>query len=287
MQEKQSNQVQRVLLEVLILNWLVAAAKIVVGLLSRSSSMLADGFHSLSDGMSNIIGLIGVRFYSKPKDSDHPYGHKKFETLFALGIAALLIMVAFNLFKEGVMRLMHPVLPTVDIVSFAVMLGTMLVNWLVMTYEYRRGKQLGSYLLVVDSMHTRADIMTSFSVLIALIGVKMGFPMADPLATILVSGFIAHAAYEIIQEESGVLCDAAMLPPQDIERFVLAISGVKGCHNIRSRGRPDEVYLDLHIQVSKDMPLSEAHYFTHQIQDIIKQGFPQIVDVLVHIEPAV
>jgi cation diffusion facilitator family transporter len=278
--------VQRVLWIVLALNWLVAVAKIVFGLISPASSMTADGFHSLSDGISNLIGLVGIYFSSQPRDEDHPYGHKKFETLFALGIAAMLLMVAFNLARGGVHRITNPITPTVDLSSFVVMLVTLIVNVLVMTYEYRRGIALHSDILVVDSMHTRADIFTSISVIVALIAVKLGYPILDPIITLVISCFIAWSAWEIIHQESGILCDAiAIADPSKIVAVVLRIDGVRGCHKLRSRGRLDDVHIDLHVQVDGDMTLSESHALSHRIQADIIAAFPEVSDVLVHLEP--
>lgn len=284
--KKHYREIQKVLWLVLVLNWAVAAAKIIYGYMTDSTSMTADGFHSLADGTSNIIGLIGIHFCSQPTDEDHPYGHKKYETLFALGIAAMLLIVAFNLGKAGIGRIINPVVPQVDFLSFAVMIITVTVNITVMIYEYRRGKQLQSDLLIVDSMHTRADIFTSLSVIVALVCVKLGFPIVDPFITLLISGFVAYSAFIIIRQESGILCDAAAITDtQKIEAVVLRIKGVKSCHKIRTRGRPDDVYLDLHIQIEVDMKIGDSHQLTHIIQKEIMNAFPQIVDVLVHLEP--
>jgi cation diffusion facilitator family transporter len=250
--------------------------------------MTADGFHSLADGTSNVIGLIGIYYCSQPKDEDHPYGHKKYETLFSLGIAAMLLMVAFNLAKHGFSRLIdHDIVAIrVDIISFVVMLVTIAVNFTVMLYEYRAGKRLGSDILVVDSMHTRADIFTSVSVVAALIGVKLGYPIIDPIITLLISCFIAYSAFQIIKEESGVLCDAvAISETKKIEDVVLAIEGVNRCHKIRTHGRMDDVHLDLHVQVDGNMPLSQSHQLCHKIQAEIKTALPQISEVLIHLEP--
>ncbi|NLH18290.1 MAG: cation transporter [Phycisphaerae bacterium] len=278
--------VQRVLWIVLILNGLVASAKIVYGLISQSSSMTADGFHSLADGISNLIGLVGIYFCSQPRDEDHPYGHKKYETLFALGIAAMLLFVAFNLGRQGIHRLIHPVIPSVDPVSFTVMIATLIVNVIVMTYEYRRGIALHSDILVADSMHTRADIFTSLSVIVALIAVKLGFPILDPLITLVISGFIAWSAWIIIKQESGILCDAvAIADPRKIIEMVLRIDGVRGCHKLRTRGRLDDIHLDLHVQVDGDMTLNQSHTLSHRIQADIITTFPEVSDVLVHLEP--
>lgn len=278
--------VQRVLTIVLILNWAVAFAKIAFGYMSKSASMTADGFHSLSDGTSNIIGIIGVYFCSRPKDEDHPYGHKKYETLFALGIAAMLLMVAFNLAKEGVYRFWHPVTPEIDLASFIVMGVTLAVNYAVMTYEYKKGVQMGSDLLVVDSMHTRTDLYASLSVIAALIGVKLGFPLVDPLVSVAIAGFIAYSALEIIKQESGVLCDGATtLDLEKLKAAVLKVEGTKTCHKIRSRGRMDDVFLDLHVQVDPSMSLLDSHSLNHRIQAAIMAEFPNVSDVLVHVEP--
>ena len=284
--KKHYQGIQKVLWLVLVLNWAVAAAKIIYGYMTGSTSMTADGFHSLADGTSNIIGLIGIHFCSQPTDEDHPYGHKKYETLFALGIAAMLLIVAFNLGKAGIGRIINPIAPQVDILSFAVMIITVMVNITVMIYEYRRGKQMQSDILIVDSMHTRADIFTSLSVIVALVCVKLDFPIIDPIITLIISGFIAYSAFIIIRQESGILCDAvAITDTKKIEAIVMKIKGVKSCHKIRTRGRPDDVYLDLHIQIVWDMTMLDSHLLSHTIQKEIMNAFPQIVDVLVHMEP--
>jgi cation diffusion facilitator family transporter len=284
--KKHYREIQKVLWIVLVLNWAVAAAKIIYGFMTNSASMAADGFHSLSDGTSNIIGLIGIHFCSQPTDEDHPYGHKKYETLFALGIAAMLLIVAFNLGKAGIDRIINPIVPQVDLISFVIMIITVMVNINVMIYEYRKGKQMQSDILIVDSMHTRADIFTSLSVIVALVCVKLGFPIIDPVITLIISGFIAYSAFIIIRQESGILCDsAAITDTKKIEAIVIKIKGVNGCHNIRTRGRPDDVYLDLHIQIAGDMTMLDSHLLSHTIQKEIMNVFPQIVDVLVHMEP--
>ncbi len=280
------SKIRRVLVIVLILNWLVAAAKIIYGLITRCSSMTADGFHSLADGTSNVIGLVGIHLAGQPTDEDHPYGHKKYETLFSLVIAALLFLVAFNLGKEGVMRLHHPAMPVIDIASFAIMLLTLSVNIAVMAYEQKKGKSLKSDILVSDAMHTRADIMTSLSVIAALIFMKMGFAILDPIVTILISLFIAYAGFQILKESSNVLVDsAAILNTKRIEDIVFEIKGVKNCHKIRTRGRPDDIYVDLHVQVSGQMHVDNAHKISYAIEDAIKKGIPEVTDVVVHIEP--
>jgi len=279
-------EIRKILLLILVLNWSVALVKIIFGLCSRTSSITADGFHSLSDGASNIIGLIGITFAAQPKDLDHPYGHKKYETLFSLGIAAALFLVCFNLVREGIHRIYHPVIPEVGLKSFLVMLMTLGINLWVARYEAKKGKVLGSDILLSDAMHTKADIFTSLSVIIALVVIRLGYPILDPIATLLISLFIAHAAVVIIKNSSRVLVDsAAIIDTEKIVDIVLSVKGVKTCHKIRSRGRPDDIHLDLHVQVAPEMHIDRAHKICYSIEEAIKKGMPEVTDVLIHIEP--
>lgn len=279
-------RIRWVLVIVLALNWAVAVAKMIIGYLTSCQSMIADGFHSLSDGTSNIIGLIGIALSSRPVDKDHPYGHKKYETFFSLGIAALLMLVCFNLLRDGVWRLLHPVVPQVELRSFIVMLATMVVNMLVVKYEYKQGRALGSDMLIADSMHTRADVYTSISVIVALVGIKLGFPMADPIATILIALFIGYAVIKIISDASRILCDTvAIMDSEKISEIVMAVKGVKTCHKIRTRGRPDDICVDLHVQVDPEMSIEDAHKVSYIVEVTLKKKIPELTDVLVHIEP--
>jgi len=280
------SSIRRVLIATLLLNWLVAAAKIVLGLLTNFTAITADGFHSLSDVASNIISLIGIHFACRPVDTEHHYGHKKYETLYALGIAVLLFFVAFNLAKEGIIRIYHPQTPVITIVSFVIMLITFVINYAVMRYEYAKGKKLKSDLLTADSMHTRADLLISVSVIVALIVTKLGFPAIDPVITILIAFFIALSGIEIIRESAHILCDkAAAIDPAEIARIVKAVPGVKDSHKIRTRGREDDIHIDLHVQVEGRMQIDQAHILSHAIEEAIKSNAPGVTDVVVHMEP--
>lgn len=284
--QEHHNRVKRVLLITLALNWLVALAKIAYGASSHCTSILADGFHSLSDGASNIIGLIGLRLAYQPKDKDHPYGHKKYETFFSLGIAILLFILALGLTHNAIEKIKNPITPKIDIRSFIIMLLTLATNIWVMRYEHKKGKALKSDILISDALHTKADILTSISVIIALIIIKLGMPILDPIATIIISLFIAYAGLKIAKESSIILCDTvAISDVKKIEDIVLEIKGVQACHKIRTRGRPDDIHVDLHVQVSGNMHINNAHKISYAIEEAIKKGIPEITDVVVHMEP--
>jgi cation diffusion facilitator family transporter len=279
-------KIKKILYLVLVLNWGVAISKIMLGIFTRCASISADGFHSFADGTSNIIGIIGIHFACQPKDVDHPYGHRKYETFFSLGISVMLFILAFNIAKKGILRLGTNFTPEVNILSFSVMIITLLINIFVMSYEYKKGLMLKSDILTSDSMHTKADILTSVSVVFSLIFIKLGYPIADSIVTIIISLFIAHAAYEIMKNGSAILCDsAAMIDDKKIVDIVLGIKGVKTCHKIRTRGRPDDIHLDLHVQVNPNMHVDDAHEISYAIEGAIKNSLPQITDVIIHIEP--
>ena len=283
---KDYRTIRIVLIVVLVLNWLVAIAKIICGLIIRSSSMTADGFHSLSDGASNIIGLIGIHFASQPKDNDHPYGHRKYETFFALGIAFLLFLVAIGIVHESIGRFSNPVTPKINAISFIIMLITMGVNFIVMHYENKKGKELKSDILVSDSLHTRADIFTSFSVLFALFAIKLGYPILDPIISVMIAIFIAYAGFKIMKESSAILCDtAAILNVKQIVDIVLSVEGTKNCHKVRTRGRPDDIYVDLHVEIDGNTRMEAAHKISYAIEDAIKKCIPEVSDVVGHMEP--
>jgi cation diffusion facilitator family transporter len=283
--EERYQEIRRILIYVLILNWGVAAAKLFYGWLIRSASMTADGFHSFSDGASNIIGLLGIWVASRPVDQSHPYGHKKYETLTSVAISALLFLVCLNVVREGVIRFLHPVIPKVDVKSFLVMGVTLAVNIAVMIYERKKGRALRSDILISDALHTRADILTSTSVIITLIGIKMGYPILDPIGSLIIAVFIGYAAVDILRESSRVLSDGVAIREGEIEQVVLNIKGVKEVHQIRSRGRPDDIHVDLHVLVDPEMHVHRAHHLSYAIENKIKRDFRGVTDVVVHMEP--
>ena len=277
--------VARVLFRVLVLNLAVAVAKIAYGYASGALSILSDGFHSLTDSLSNVAALVGVRLSRKPPDADHPYGHRKFETLAAGAIGAGLLLVIAEIARGAWNRFRTGEAVEVGALAFAVMVGTLIVNVFVARYERSRAEALGSEVLLADSMHTRSDVFTSSTVIVALAGVAIGYPVLDLVAAIIVMGFIAHAGWEIATATSDVLADRMVIEAGDLEAVVLSVGGVLGCHHIRTRGSADHVFLDLHIWLDPAMRLDDAHARSHVVKDVLMKRYPQIADAIIHIEP--
>lgn len=279
-------KVKAILWLILFANLGVAALKIVVGTMIRSTSMTADGFHSLTDGSSNIVGLIGISLASKPIDKDHPYGHKKFETLAGLFIAGMLFFVSGKVIIDAIDKFINPAVPNITYESLIALIATLIINIFVSVYEYRKGKQLNSQILVSDSMHTRSDIFISIGVLITLAGIKLGLPpVIDPIASLIVSGFIIHAAYEIFKYNSDVLVDRAVIDTVKIKNLVLSYEQVKDVHNIRSRGNDNELYIDMHLMIEPSLNVEQTHELIHNIENQIKKDINNNAQVIAHIEP--
>lgn len=278
------HQINRVLWQVLVLNLLVAAAKIIAGLAAGSISMLADGFHSAMDASSNVIGLVGSTVASRPPDGNHPYGHQKYETFATLAIGLLLLLTSWQVLKSVFARLAEGGAPEIAPLSFGVMLVTIIINLGVSRYERKQGYRLNSSLLLADAAHTKSDIFVSLSVLASLMAVKLGWLWMDVAVALIIVAVIGHTGWQIVRRASDVLADRATVDAALVERVALSVEGVQSCHKIRSRGPDQAVHLDLHIQVDGQMPLAEAHRLGHLAQDQLKKELG-VVDVIVHVEP--
>lgn len=279
-------KVKQVLFTILIANILVAIIKISIGTLIKSSSMTADGLHSLTDGSSNIIGLVGIKLASKPIDHEHPYGHNKFETLSGLFISIMLFAVGANVILNAVQKSFHPVTLKISLQSLIALLVTLIINVIVSVLEYKKGKELRSSILISDSMHTRSDIYVSVGVLITLFCVKLGLPsVIDTIASFIVSVFILHAGYEVFKENSSVLVDTAAVDTKEIKDLVMSFRLVKDTHNIRSRGCQNNLFIDMHVMVEPDLSIEESHGLVHSIENAIKEKVNDSAQVIAHLEP--
>lgn len=263
----------------------MAAAKIALGLTSGAVSVLSDGFHSLTDTASNIVAIIGVRAASAPPDTDHPYGHRKFESMASVGILLFLLMVLREVLSAAWERFTSLAQPDITPVTYTVMGGTFLINLAVVTYERRESRRLSSEVLAADAHHTFSDLLTSATVIAALIGVQFGYVWLDPAAALVVAVFIGYACWEIFNSTTNILADRIVIPEEDIRAVVTSVPTVMGCHHIRTRGSADFVFLDLHVWMAADMRLDQAHALSHQVKDKLMASFPQIKDAIIHIEP--
>jgi cation diffusion facilitator family transporter len=278
--------VRRVLWWILVANWAVAALKLTLGLLANSTAMTADGLHSFIDGGSNIIGLVAMHFASQPADEGHPYGHQKFEALASLAIGVMIGMGVLELGKMAFNAIVHDTHPVVGPLQIAVMTGTLVVNLFVTRIERAQGRKLNSALLLADASHTLSDVFVTLAVIASLLLTWFGVGRADGVVALAVLVFVAYTGWRIIRQAVGILADSARVNPEKVRELLTQVPLVKGIDSIRSRGLEGSVYVDLVIFVDPSLDLRTAHGVADEVEHRITVNFPEVIDVVVHVEPA-
>ena len=269
------------------LNVVVAASKIAYGHASGVLSIRADGFHSLTDSVNNLVGLMGVYFASQPADDGHPYGHTKFEVLAAGVVGLSLLGMAYDVLTSAAGRLFgHAPPPHLDALAFVVLAVTLGINVLVARYERRQAERLGSPFLASDAAHTSSDVAVTLGVIVTVGLVQAGFPALDSVMALVIAGFIAWTGVQVLRQNLRYLADAAALEPDAVQAVVVQVAGVASAHKIRTRGAPGDIHVDLHVQVARHLDVVAAHRVTHWVIDAIKHQLPGVTDVVVHTEPA-
>lgn len=249
--------------------------------------MVADGFHSLMDGASNVIGLIGIRLAERPRDATHTYGHAKFETFASIGIVVLLLVTAVEIGRSVYERLSaeSPQLPEAGLLAFSVMGVTIAVNLSISLYERNSGKRLKSTFLVADSRHTLSDVYVSISVIASLVAVNIGYPVLDALVAGAIALVIAYSAFRIMKDASSVLLDHSAVDTMEVKHILASIEGIRGCHNVRTRGSENGLWIDLHILVDPEMTTKESHAIASLVEGRLQEAFGKNTDSVIHIEP--
>lgn len=285
-QAKTRQEVRRVLLVTLVLNLTVAASKIIIGLATGAISITADGFHSLMDGTSNLIGLFAHRIAGQPPDESHPYGHQRFETLGALAIGILLLLTMFEIVSGALERLSSGERPEVTPLAIAVLIGTLAVNLFVSRYERRVGERLKSELLIADAANTGADVFVTLSVLFSMVLVSLGFNWADPVAALLVVVLIGRAAWQIVRNTGGILVDTAPFTTTQLVAIVEQVPSVGRVLRARSRGSVDAALVDIDVEVAPEMTADHTAAIATAVREKLEQSFDGIREVDVHFTPA-
>lgn len=277
--------VRRVLLLILVANWLVAAAKLALGLYAKSTAMIADGLHSFIDGGSNVVGLVAMHYATQPADEEHPYGHQKFEALAALAIGVMIGMGVLELGQVAFAAIVRNVHPEVGPQSIGIMVATLIVNLFVTRYEKREGERLKSSLLVADASHTLSDVYVTLSVIASLVLSWLGVGRADGVVALGVLVFVAWTGWGIIKQAAGILADMRQIDPQRVRDACSGVPEVRAVRQVRSRGLEGSVYVDLTIDVDPQLTVEQAHLAADQVEQLITRAFPEVVEVLVHVEP--
>lgn len=284
-----NNEIRNVTLIGMVINGLLTIGKIIIGYIGNSSSVIADGVHSLSDLSTDIAVLIGVKYWNQPPDVCHPYGHRRIEAMISVLIGAVLGLAGFFL-GWGAIEKIHDgiyVVPA-QITLIIAIISIISKEWLY-RYTAEVGKRVKSSAVIANAWHHRSDSFSSIPVAIA-IGLAMINPkwaFMDPVATLAVSAFIIQAAYKISSPSLKELSDggADLTVLKTIEEIVTKVEGVESVHAVRSRFHGSGLHVDLHIQVNGNLTVHAGHEISGRAKRRLLDEGPDIVDVLVHIEP--
>ena len=280
-------EVIRALRRVLWINLGVVALKLVAYVSSNALSVVAETVHSALDASNNVFALLIARVAVRGPDDDHPYGHAKFETLGALVLVGFLSITVFELVQRAVIRLLSDQPPDVrgTPLAMAVMAASALVGLGVTVWEARRGRQLGSDILLADAAHTRSDVLTTTAVLGGLIAVHAGYSAVDPWITIAVAVIIARTGLAIVRETVPVLVNERAVDPTRIQRLAEAVPQVDAAYQIRSRGRPGQMFAELTIAVAPELDVTRSHQVADEVERRVSNELGAS-EVVVHVEPA-
>ncbi|MCK5190539.1 MAG: cation transporter [Methylococcales bacterium] len=271
-----------------LVNVFLTITKIGIGILGQSASLIADGIHSLSDLVSDFFVIIAIKLGSREADHDHPYGHRRFETMATVLLGLGLVIVAGGIAWDATERLLDPeklLIPNKETLGIAIV--SILANEWLFHYTKRVGEETRSKLLLANAWHHRSDAFSSVVVLIGIGAVLMGYPFADAVAAVIVALMIAKMGVELVLESINELVDSSL--PEDnvreIRRVIKQTHGVQSIHLLRTRRMGEDAYIDAHIVVDPRISVSEGHMIGDVVRDNLKGEFDNVVDVLVHIDP--
>jgi cation diffusion facilitator family transporter len=269
-------------------NLVMTIAQLVVGWLAHSQSLVAHGLHSFSDLLSDFLVIYASRESAHPADQAHPYGHARVETAATLALGASLTVIGAGILWESGMRLQHiEALPTVELAAFWVAIATVISKEALYRYLIRVAEKLRSQLLTGNALHTRADAASALVVVVGIGGALMGWSFLDLLAAALMGFMILHMgvglAWGAIKELIDTGLDDAQV--EAIRQTLLATPGVRDLHQLRTRRMAHQALVDTHVQVDPRISVSEGHRIAESARARVLREHPEVLDVLVHIDP--
>ena len=280
---------QKVTLVGAFVNMLLATAQIVGGLLAHSQALIADGFHTLSDLITDFVVLIAAKMASKDPDDDHPYGHERIETIatvvLGLALAGVAVGIALNAFQRLINpeSLLQPSGLAIVLATFGVLCKEGLYH-----YTLRAGKKVNSSLLKANALHHRSDAISSVIVVIGVTAsVIFSIPWLDALAAIAVAALIFYMGAKLILDSAMELVDTAwdIDKVESMQNTIAGIIGVQSVHMLRTRKMSNNVLVDVHIQVAPHISVSEGHHIAEQVMSEIHNEYDEVSDIVVHIDP--
>lgn len=289
---KQANSDQAIAMRVsvisIVVNVVLSVFKLLAGVLANSGAMISDAIHSASDVFSTFIVIAGVKISAKAPDKEHPYGHERMECIAAIVLAVILALTGAGIGYSGIQKIMEPSELEVPglLAMVAAVISIAVKEW---QYWFTRAaaKKINSGALMADAWHHRSDALSSVGALVGIAGARMGFPVLDPVASVVICLFILKAAYEVFKDAVDKLVDKAC--DDDVVKTIDEIVAAQEKANldvVRTRMFASRIYVEMEISVDKDMLIAEAHRISREIRDAVEARVPEVKHCLVHVNPA-
>ena len=270
-------------------NAALSVFKLLAGILAHSGAMISDAVHSASDVLSSFIVIIGVKLSAREADRDHPYGHERFECVAAIVLAVVLAVTGLLIGTGAVENIRAGAEASAIPGLLALVAAIVSIACKEAMYWYTRhyAKCLNSAALMANAWHHRSDALSSVGALVGIAGARLGYPVMEPIASLLICLFILKAAYDIFKDATGKMVDRACdaQTEQRIADCVLAEEDVLGIDRLQTREFGSKIYVDLEIRVDGSLPLVDAHAIAEQVHDRIETEFPAVKHIMVHVNP--
>jgi len=274
----------------ILVNILLSAVKMAAGLIGRSGAMVSDAIHSLSDVLSSLVVILGIRMAHQDSDKEHPYGHERFECVAAIILSVLLFITGIGIGLNGVQKILSDSPGSLEIphtMALAAAILSILIKEGMYWYTRAAAKKIGSSALMADAWHHRSDALSSIGSFAGILGARLGYPILDPIACVVICIFIVKASIDIFREATCKMtdhaCDDTIL--EELEEVILKQPGVLEIDLLQTRLFGDKFYVDVEISADGHVPLTEAHFIAHQVHDAIEQDFPLVKHCMVHVNP--
>jgi cation diffusion facilitator family transporter len=286
---QRADQIRRITWIGLVGNVFISGLKFVLGTIGSSQAVIADAVHSLSDVITDVAILVGVRYWSSPADKSHPYGHRRIETIVTVGIGVTLAAAALAIGYQGLTTMRNQDIQQPGWIAFVGAIISIVTKELLYRWTVRVGRRENSSAVIANAWHHRSDAFSSVpaAIAVAIAAVNPEWSFVDHLGAVIVSLFILHASWKIIRPALNELSDSSA--PEHVQDLIKAageeIGGVEDVHAIRSRIMGNAVYVDLHITVQGSMSVSRGHEVSEEVKSRIMERVPDVLDVVVHLEP--
>ena len=274
----------------ILVNLLLSAGKLAAGLLAHSGAMISDAVHSASDVFSTLVVIVGVKLSGKDSDREHPYGHERMECVAAILLSGILLATGLVIGWEGIQKILseRAELQAPGILAAAAALVSILVKELLFRYVRGFARKLDSTALMAEAWHHRSDALSSIGALAGILGARAGFPVLDPLASVVICVFIAKAAADIFRDAVDKMVDHSCDEETEDQIRLCAVDQpeVERIDLLKTREFGNRIYIEMEIAVNGDLPLRQAHDAAERVHDEIERRFPKVKHIMIHVNPA-